>query len=119
MEFTDPRLALPGFRYRAQMAGVVEHEACPVLIARASGDPNPNPVEVADWLWVPWAQFVGMVLGRTPDADLRAGDGTAISTDAISPWCRLQVTALDELGPDPDLWPTGDPNLLPPALPAW
>jgi isopentenyl-diphosphate delta-isomerase len=104
LELDVPRLVLPQFRYRAKMDGVVENEACPVLIARAGGDPAPNAVEVGDWRWLDWEQFVRAVLEA-------AGPGP------VSPWCQLQVAALVELGPDPEQWPAGEPALLPAALP--
>jgi isopentenyl-diphosphate delta-isomerase len=94
-------LALPRFRYRAVMDnGVVENEMCPVFFAVSSGDPAPNPEEVDSTTWVPWQEFATSVL-----------DGSR----EISPWCRLQVQELVELGPDPLRWPVADPDELPPA----
>ncbi len=49
----DLELALPSFRYRAvDASGIVEHEICPVYVARADSDPQPNPDEVAEYRWV-------------------------------------------------------------------
>ncbi|NNC12684.1 isopentenyl-diphosphate Delta-isomerase [Planctomonas sp. JC2975] len=43
-------LALPDFRYQAtDSTGIVEYELCPVFVARAVGDPMPNPEEVAEF----------------------------------------------------------------------
>lgn len=93
------RLVLPAFRYRAEMAGVVEDELCPVVVAVAAGVPRPAPEEVDALEWAPWSQFRAEVLeGGRP----------------VSPWCREQV-ALLPAGP-PGSWPTGDPTELPPAL---
>ncbi len=74
-------LALPEFSYRASLHGVVEHELCPVFLARVDGDPVPDPAEVGAWRWVQWADYVA-----------RAG---ADDSD-ISPWSRLQVPLLGE-----------------------
>jgi isopentenyl-diphosphate delta-isomerase len=49
-------LALAHFVYRAAMPdGTVEHEVCPVVVATIDGPPRPNPDEVADVTWLPWA----------------------------------------------------------------
>jgi isopentenyl-diphosphate delta-isomerase len=51
-------LVLPDFRYEAVAAdGIRENEFCPVFVARAAGDPTPDPAEVAEWRWVDWAAF--------------------------------------------------------------
>lgn len=99
---TGLRLVLPGFGYRAELGGVVEHELCPVLAAWVSPEAalSPAPDEVAEVRWVPWSSVVGQV-----------GSGGL----ALSPWALEQVTALAALGPDPSAWPPGDPSLLPPA----
>ena len=98
-----PRLVLPEFRYRAAMDGVEEHEWCPVLVGRVSAGAElvPDPTEVDDIRWTPWAQLVAMV-----DADPRS----------VSPWCVAQVRALAGLGAAPEDWPSGDPADLPRAL---
>lgn len=98
-----PRLVLPGFRYRAAMDGIEEHEWCPVLIARVPQDAalSPDADEVDEIRWTPWADLVDLV-DRDPGA--------------VSPWCAAQIRDLAALGPDPDLWPAGDPAELPPAL---
>ena len=95
------RLVLPLFRYRATMAnGIVENEQCPVVRARAVGDLQLNPAEVADAHWREWADCLD--LAKQPDA---------------SPWFRNQVGELAALGA-PEYWPEANPALLPPAL-AW
>ena len=48
-------LVLPEFRYRAEMpTGVVENELCPVYRVRWTGDPTPDPAEVASYRWADW-----------------------------------------------------------------
>lgn len=79
-------VVLPDFRYRAvDPGGVVEHEICPVHVARLDHAPelDPDPAEVAEHAWVPWA-------------DLHAAI-TAMPA-LFSPWMVLQVR---ELGPAP------------------
>ncbi|HET7397838.1 MAG TPA: isopentenyl-diphosphate Delta-isomerase [Intrasporangium sp.] len=101
---TGVRLALPEFRYRAEMSGVVENELCPVYVGRVAGvgDLAPDPAEVDGHEWVPWPRFAADVVERRR---------------TVSPWCLAQVAALVRLGPDPDAWPVADPALLPPACP--
>lgn len=95
------RLVLPRFRYRAAMGQVVEHELCPVFVARVD-DPTlaPDPAEVDDAGWVPWGEF---------SADVLAGRRT------VSPWCAEQMPLLTALGPDPLAWPAADRAELPEA----
>jgi isopentenyl-diphosphate delta-isomerase len=93
----DLRLVLPGFRYRAEMDGVVENEMCPVFVATTKDAVRLDPEEVDDHEWVDWPTFRAGVL-----------DGTR----EISPWCLEQVTALpaDLAGAT-----AADPERLPPA----
>jgi isopentenyl-diphosphate Delta-isomerase len=77
---TQPVSLLPGFRYRAVMDdGTVENEICPVYVAQLLAPTDPDPDEVADLRWLPFA-------------DLPA----AIAADpaAFSPWLREQLDAL-------------------------
>ncbi|MEV7605842.1 isopentenyl-diphosphate Delta-isomerase [Paenarthrobacter sp. NPDC089322] len=76
-------IALPGFRYRAvDPSGIVENEICPVYVARMSGSVNPNPLEVADYVWVTPA-LLEVSLERTPDV--------------FSPWLAMQFPQLLEV----------------------
>src|SRR4051812_47935167 len=57
------RLVLPGFRYRAEHAGVFENEMCPVFVARTAQAPRePDPGEVDEVRTVPWEPFRDDVL---------------------------------------------------------
>jgi isopentenyl-diphosphate delta-isomerase len=83
---TELSLVLPEFRYEATAAdGVRENEFCPVFVARATGDPEPDPTEVAEWRWVEWADFCGLAeatpwaisawaAAQTPQLRTRLGD---------------------------------------------
>jgi isopentenyl-diphosphate delta-isomerase len=100
LELDEIRLVLPGFRYRADLDGVVENEMCPVFHATAATRPRPNPAEVAAVRWIPWDGFLATALADDP---------------AYSPWCRLQARGLADLGPVPRDWPDADAAALPPA----
>ena len=89
-------LLLPEFRYRAAMNGIVEYEICPVFRAVTTTEPAPEPSEVADTRWMPWADVA------TGDLD-------------VSPWCAEQLPQLRALGPDPLAWPAAPASRLPPA----
>ncbi|MHA6799886.1 isopentenyl-diphosphate Delta-isomerase [Bounagaea algeriensis] len=98
---STPSVVLSGFRYRAVMDnGIVENEVCPVYVARAHADPQPNSDEVAEARWVDWKEFT---------ADVLAGRA------AVSPWCVQQVPQLAELGPEPAQWPNDSQEKLPAA----
>lgn len=76
----DVELALPLFRYRATDAtGIVEHEVCPVYIARTDEQPTLNPLEVVDARWVDPLELA---------ASLRS------TPWAFSPWLVLQAQQL-------------------------
>ncbi|MGB3761633.1 MAG: isopentenyl-diphosphate Delta-isomerase [Ornithinimicrobium sp.] len=76
----DVTVLLPDFRYRAvDASGIVEHEICPVYSARVDQEPSPDPDEVMDYAWVPWADAVD-ALTRAPAV--------------FSPWMGLQVPLL-------------------------
>ena len=90
-------LVLPRFRYRAVMDGVVENEMCPVFVATTSDVVRPDPDEVAEVLWEPWAEWRRAVLAGERD---------------VSPWCRDQVA---QLPVDPLAAAPGAESDLPPA----
>lgn len=76
----DIELALPLFRYRATDAnGIVEHEICPVYLARTDEEPRLNPHEALDARWVAPASLATS-LDATPWA--------------FSPWFVLQARQL-------------------------
>jgi isopentenyl-diphosphate delta-isomerase len=100
LEITDLTLLLPGFVYRAEMNGVVEHEWCPVVRARVTGEPLKNPDEVEDAVWMTWEEVQALV--HDPLA---------------SPWFIQQMQSLAPMG-EPEKWPHADISHLPPAI-AW
>jgi isopentenyl-diphosphate Delta-isomerase len=87
LRLRELELALPLFRYRATDAsGIVEHEVCPVYIARTDDEPVLNPLEVADAEWVE-PEALGASLETTPWA--------------FSPWLVLQSEQLHLFGRTP------------------
>jgi isopentenyl-diphosphate delta-isomerase len=76
-------LVLPDFRYRAEMAGIVENEICPVYVALAVGEPRLNPAEVEAVAWIEWDDFVRRVRERP---------------ESLSPWSVLETQQLLECG---------------------
>ncbi len=95
------RLVLPEFAYRAEMAGVVENEVCPVYAGWLAPGAEVALArdEVAEVEWMAWPDFVRQVLaGRS-----------------VSRWCAEQVPQLVTLGLDPTGWAEADDALMPPA----
>jgi isopentenyl-diphosphate delta-isomerase len=81
MRVRDVEVVLPDHTYRAPPShGIVEHEFCPVFVARAAGAPDPNPLEVGACAWMRWDEFV-----RRARAD---------AVDAYSWWCKNQLREL-------------------------
>jgi isopentenyl-diphosphate Delta-isomerase len=86
-------LILPASRHGMRPDGELTDEPCPVYRVVTDEPPRPDPVEVGDFEWVRWAEFV-----------------YAVATDdvTVSPWCRPQVAELVALGDDPARWPVAD-----------
>lgn len=83
MEATDFEVVLPTYTYKTSpYNGIIEHEFCPVYVARATSAPQPNPEEVDDLKWLPWDEFVAAA-----EAD---------STDVWSWWCKDQLKQLKD-----------------------
>lgn len=62
------QLVLPEYIYKTPpFKGVVEHEYCPVHVALAAGELQPNPDEVENYQWVTWDEFVAAALGPNND----------------------------------------------------
>jgi len=75
----EVQVALPEFRYRAELDGIVENEICPVFLAKTEQVCKPNPSEIEQIQWVPWHEFVRGI--NDPET-------------IYSPWAVLQVTEL-------------------------
>lgn len=84
---TSVVVAIADFAYRAEMAdGTVEHELCPVVIARGGDGFSPNPSEVDAFDWVEWSDLTRRAL-REPDS--------------LSPWSVEQIRQLARLDRSP------------------
>ena len=76
---------LPNYRYRTPpFQGIVENEFCPVFAAWADAEPAPNPAEVGDWRWVPWAGYTELL--NDPTAN-------------VSYWAKDQFSQLKDIEP--------------------
>lgn len=69
---------LPGYRYRAELHGIVENEICPVFVGFTDEQPAINPEEVEATRWIAWEDFQKEVKTTKPP---------------YSPWC-VEETAL-------------------------
>lgn len=68
------------FQYQAQYdAAGAEHELCSVYVGRIDRDPNPNPLEVADWRWI------------APSA---LDEWLSERPETLTPWFKLEWEAL-------------------------
>ena len=81
MRIEELHCILPDFRYRAEKDGVVENEICPVLVGFTTGEPRPNPDEVAATKWVPWRDAFAMI--RDPE-------------EGFSPWSIMEIDLLEQ-----------------------
>ncbi len=81
MTAKDIQVLLPKYIYKTPpYKGIIEHEFCPVYIARATSEPNPNPDEAKAYKWVKWADYVAAT-----EADTK---------DEWSWWCKDQLRLL-------------------------
>jgi isopentenyl-diphosphate delta-isomerase len=78
---TDIRCVLPRYIYKTPpYKGIVEHEFCPVFVAQAAAEPQPNPLEVEAYRWQAWPEFVSAAQADT--------------ADIYSWWCKDQLRLL-------------------------
>jgi isopentenyl-diphosphate delta-isomerase len=81
MEATDFQVVLPKYTYKTPpYNGIIEHEFCPVYVARATTEPAPNPEEVDDFKWISWDDYI-----QQAEAD---------TADVWSWWCKDQLKQL-------------------------
>lgn len=59
MRVKDLQVLLPDYQYiTPPFNGIVDHEICPVYVARANSLVHANPEEVADYAWVSWDEYI-------------------------------------------------------------
>lgn len=81
MQVKDLVCLLPDYTYQTPpYRGIIENEFCPVFAARAVGEPQPNPLEVDEYRWLEWEEFV-----KAAGAD---------ASDSYSWWCKDQLRLL-------------------------
>jgi isopentenyl-diphosphate delta-isomerase len=81
MTAQDFEVMLPKYIYKTPpFKGIIEHEFCPVYIARATSPVQANPDEVEAYKWVAWDEYV-----RLLEADRE---------DIYSWWCKDQLQQL-------------------------
>ncbi|UCG88538.1 MAG: isopentenyl-diphosphate Delta-isomerase [Gemmatimonadota bacterium] len=78
--------------YRTELTGgLIEHEYDHVFLGEFEGEPQPDPVEVADWRWVGLTELLAQ---------------RDLMLQAYTPWFWLVLEHLREAGwPGPDLAP--------------
>lgn len=70
------------YRYRfADKNGIVENEICPIFVGHFDGDPISNPLEIDDWKWMNWQEFLN---------DLEINN-------EYSPWCKEEAIILQKI----------------------
>lgn len=74
-------LVLSDYTYKTPpYNGIIEHEFCPVYLARATSQVRPNADEVEDFKWIAWGDYV-----ERAEAD---------TADVWSWWCKDQLKRL-------------------------
>lgn len=83
MKAEDFQVLVSDYVYKTPpFRGIVEHEYCPIYIARATTPINPNPDEVEDYKWISWDDFV-----REAESD---------TANIWSWWCKDQLKLLKQ-----------------------
>jgi isopentenyl-diphosphate delta-isomerase len=95
------QLILPEYIYKTPpYSGIIEHEFCPVYIATADSEPNPNPDEVEDYKWVEWKWFLEQTNNDSDDYSYFKNsipDDDELGKNHIpkwSWWCKDQLKLL-------------------------
>lgn len=58
MQVKDIKNILPDYRYQTPpYNGIIENEICPVFVAYADSDVQPNPSEVEAYKWMAWSEY--------------------------------------------------------------
>jgi isopentenyl-diphosphate delta-isomerase len=84
MQANDFQMILPRYRYSTPpYNGIIENEFCPVFVARATSDVQPNPEEVDAYQWLSWDDFTAQAESDT--------------ADIWSWWCKDQLKQLKDM----------------------
>ncbi len=91
MTATNIELVLPKYIYTTPpYNGIIEHEFCPVYIAIATSEPEPNPEEVSEYEWVDWDWYVDQCENDSSDYS----DPSSSDAPKWSWWCKDQLKQL-------------------------
>jgi isopentenyl-diphosphate delta-isomerase len=83
MKVKEIKVILPKYIYKTPpYNGIIEHEFCPVYVAIADSDVQPNPEEVEAYKWLDWKEYVAKA-----EAD---------TVDEWSWWCKDQLKQLKD-----------------------
>lgn len=81
----DIACVLPVYVYRAEAAdGIVEHEFCPIFVAKTQQSVTANPDEVGDYRWLSWGEYGRVMLSDDPNVSFWARDQYARIREVIS-----------------------------------
>lgn len=82
MTVTDLAVMVADYTYKTTpYNGIIDHEFCPIYIARASSAVVPNPDEVSQYQWLSWGNYVQQAQADT--------------NDTWSWWCKDQLKLLE------------------------
>ena len=77
------QVIVPDYIYKTPpFNGVIEHEFCPIYVARADSKPNPKQEEVANYRWMKWEDYI-----KTAEND---------KENEWSWWCKDQLKLIKE-----------------------
>jgi isopentenyl-diphosphate Delta-isomerase len=93
MKAKDFSVILPKYRYKTPpYNGIIENEFCPVYVAVATGEPQPNPEEVGNYKWVDWDWYVDQIQKDSNDYS----NPTETNAPTWSYWCKDQLILLQK-----------------------
>lgn len=83
------KVILPDYRYKTpQYNGIIENEVCPVYLATTDDSPRLNPLEVDEFYWQSWSDFLY---------------GVHSNPEEYSWWCKDQIKQLNKIGFEPKI----------------
>ena len=93
MQASDITLILPNYIYTTPpYHGIIENEFCPLYVAMATNQPQPNSNEVEDYQWMNWQSFIEQTKKDSNDySDLAAANAPVWSW-----WCKDQLKHLKQ-----------------------
>ncbi len=100
MKVKNIRQIIPDYIYKTPpYNGIIEHEYCPVYVAIADSDIEPNPDEVMDHAWMDWSEYMQRLESDSDDYSVFSENVPAEITDDMprwSWWCKDQLKHLKD-----------------------